>query len=640
MISFKKKTLLSVAVAVMLGSAQLPGTSWAAQAPAAVVQEVSAGAQAPAVVKNPPKLALKIDRADVNQLPRNFRMGSDKYVGVTKTGIMPTRKGMDTMNVSASSCFSEKELEAILKKVPVKPSQFYDVDLRGESHGYLNGTAVSWFANHDWGNDGRTEDIIIPLEKEQLASLKDSTVKSIYRFDDKKNVLLSPIYVNYNKVRTEEKMVKQHGVNYFRLTLQDHFRPDDPDVDKFLEFYKSLPKDAWLHYHCYAGMGRTTIFMVMHDILKNAKDVSFDDIIQRQKLIGIVDLSEIPDKKKNYGRKAYIERYQFVQHFYDYVKENPDLKTPYSVWAKKNKVNSWEPDYNGYIWRLDTKDRNQLPRNFRTMNSAFRTDVNVKKTGKGFTPTPTRKGLDTLYMSGSAEFSNGELQAMLPVLKQQAKGPIYIMDLRQETHGVFNGNAVSWYGLRDWGNLGKNKAEVLKDENSRLNAARGKSLIVAALDKNKMPIDPKPVKIESVMTEQQLVEKNGLHYYRIAATDHIWPSAANIDEFINFTRTLPANAWLHFHCQAGAGRTTAYMAMYDMMKNPDVSLGDILSRQYLLGGNYVAYEIAKPKPDQWKADYYHQKAHMVEKFYQYVQENHANGFKTSWSQWLAAHQDV
>ena len=35
MISFKKKTLLSVAVAVMLGSAQLPGTSWAAQAPAA-----------------------------------------------------------------------------------------------------------------------------------------------------------------------------------------------------------------------------------------------------------------------------------------------------------------------------------------------------------------------------------------------------------------------------------------------------------------------------------------------------------------------------------------------------------------------------------------------------------------------------
>ena len=142
------------------------------------------------------------------------------------------------------------------------------------------------------------------------------------------------------------------------------------------------------------------------------------------------------------------------------------------------------------------------------------------------------------------------------------------------------------------------------------------------------------------MTEQQLVEKNGLHYYRIAATDHIWPSAANIDEFINFTRTLPANAWLHFHCQAGAGRTTAYMAMYDMMKNPDVSLGDILSRQYLLGGNYVAYEIAKPKPDQWKADYYHQKAHMVEKFYQYVQENHADGFKTSWSQWLAAHQDV
>ena len=74
MISFKKKTLLSVAVAVMLGSAQLPGTSWAAQAPAAVVQEVSAEAQAPAVVKNPPKLALKIDKS----IFHNFRVFSDK----------------------------------------------------------------------------------------------------------------------------------------------------------------------------------------------------------------------------------------------------------------------------------------------------------------------------------------------------------------------------------------------------------------------------------------------------------------------------------------------------------------------------------------------------------------------------------
>ena len=118
------------------------------------------------------------------------------------------------------------------------------------------------------------------------------------------------------------------------------------------------------------------------------------------------------------------------------------------------------------------------------------------------------------------------------------------------------------------GNIGKNKADVLKDEMRRLCAAKGKSLIVTMLDEGKGPIDPKPMKINSVMSERQLVEQNGLHYYRIAATDHIWPSPENIDDFISFIGTLPDHAWLHFHCRAGKGRTTIYMAMYDMMKNP------------------------------------------------------------------------
>ena len=135
--------------------------------------------------------------------------------------------------------------------------------------------------------------------------------------------------------------------------------------------------------------------------------------------------------------------------------------------------------YDGYIWRLDAKDRDQLPRRFRTANSAFRSHVDVKKTGKGFTMTPSRKGLDRLNISGSAEFSVGEFEKLVSVLKKQANGPIYIVDLRQETHGIFNGNAVSWFGARDWGNIGKNKTDVLKDEMKRLCAAKGKSLIVS-----------------------------------------------------------------------------------------------------------------------------------------------------------------
>ena len=82
--------------------------------------------------------------------------------------------------------------------------------------------------------------------------------------------------------------------------------------------------------------------------------------------------------------------------------------------------------------------------------------------------TPSRKGLDRLNISGSAEFSVGEFEKLVSVLKKQANGPIYIVDLRQETHGIFNGNAVSWFGARDWGNIGKNKNDFFKDEQASI----------------------------------------------------------------------------------------------------------------------------------------------------------------------------
>ena len=629
----KKRMLLSLTLSasIFLNSSVFclaNGENTDNKSPISVSTEIQ---QTPQVMQNVPDLALKIDRKDIYQLPRNFRTGNDKFIGITKDGIIPTRKGMDKLNVSASSTFSEKELQAILDTVPASPNKFYDIDLRGESHGYLNGTAVSWFAPHNWGNDGRNQEIIEGIEKKQLKEAKQSSPTAVYQFDDSKNVLLTPIDINVNEVRTEEELVKGHGANYFRLTLSDHFRPEDNDVDKFLDFYKTLPEDAWLHYHCYAGMGRTTIFMVMHDILKNAKDVSFKDIIQRQKLIGIVDLSDIPDKKKNWGRKAYIERYQFTEHFYDYVKANPTLKKSWSEWAKEHDYETYTPDHSGYIWRIDSEDKNQLPRNFRTMNSDFKPLKDKYNLDKNY--IPTRKGLNNLYQSGSAEFSKQEFKNLTDEINKQAKGPVYVIDLRQESHGLINGNAVSWYGDRDWSNIDKTTDEIIKDEHKRLNDTKGKTIITGKINSN-ITESTNILEVKNILNEEDLVKSAGWNYIRITTTDHVWPKPEYIDQFINLYRNLPKDAWLHFHCAAGAGRTTAYMAMYDMMKNPDISLKDILYRQAMLGGNYVAYRIDKPKASEWKADYYNQKADMIETFYQYVQENYNTNFATSWSKWL------
>ena len=278
---------------------------------------------------------LKVDRQDISELPRNFRIANDSFKNTLKDGIIPSRVGMDKIRASASSMFSEQEFEQVLARIPVASKNVIVLDLRQESHGYLNGTAVSWFLFNNWGNDGKSIGEVNKIERTQLDAALAGSPTTVYNFDDDKNVITTSFQMNVTSARTEEEMVKSHGAGYYRLALLDHFRPEDKDVDVFVEWYKKLPKDAWLHIHCFAGMGRTTIFMNMVDILQNAKQVSFDDIVGRQALIGTVDLRDI-DGKLNWKRKAYIERLQFTKHFYEYVKQSPkDFPVKYSDWAKK-----------------------------------------------------------------------------------------------------------------------------------------------------------------------------------------------------------------------------------------------------------------------------------------------------------------
>lgn len=277
---------------------------------------------------------LKVDREDVQQLPRNFRTSNDEFKLQTgKTA--PSRYGLETLRESGSSIFSELEFVEVLKRLP--QGKVIVVDLRQESHGYLNGTAVSWFGDNNWGNDGMSLEEVKPKEKALLEKALTDSPTAVHRFNDAKDKLEDEFMLEVTSARTEEEMVRQHGAGYFRLALSDHFRPDDADVDRFIQFSKTLPKDAWLHFHCFAGQGRTTIFMVMYDILKNAKNLSYDEIVYRQALLGVVDLREIPDSKKNWKKKAYVERAQFTKHFYDFVRQSPDgLPQSWSEWAKKH----------------------------------------------------------------------------------------------------------------------------------------------------------------------------------------------------------------------------------------------------------------------------------------------------------------
>jgi hypothetical protein len=267
---------------------------------------------------------------------------------------------------------------------------------------------------------------------------------------------------------------------------------------------------------------------------------------------------------------------------------------------------------------------------FKKVNPKYRFDPDYK---------PSTEGLDTLCISGSAQFSGPQFRRLASVLRKCAKGKdIYVIDLRQESHVLVNeGIPLSWYGSRNWANEGKTLKEVEADEAERFGAMIGRT-INAYARKVDTPIAQMTIHIKSVMTEKELVESEGFKYVRIPVRDHIWPPAEDIDAFISFVNRIdPGQAWLHFHCHAGKGRTSIMMIIYDMMRNPGVPMQDIAVRQTMVGGSYPLYT---EKSGSYKVPLYEEKARMLPLIYEYVQENRKTNYKVPWSLWLKRKKQI
>src|SRR5439155_21647661 len=82
----------------------------------------------------------------------------------------------------------------------------------------------------------------------------------------------------------EHDVVQRAGASYVRITVTDHTRPLDDEVDRFVLAVRALSENAWAHFHCEAGLGRTTTFMVLFDILRNPNRVSLDNLVGRHKI--------------------------------------------------------------------------------------------------------------------------------------------------------------------------------------------------------------------------------------------------------------------------------------------------------------------------------------------------------------------
>ena len=250
------------------------------------------------------------------------------------------------------------------------------------------------------------------------------------------------------------------------------------------------------------------------------------------------------------------------------------------------------------VWRLDGVPEN-FPRNFRVTDAS------------------------KFYASASGQPTFSELKNLFYRLKNIAPNDkkIYIVDLRQESHGYADEYPVSWYVLKNKANVDKTFSEIERDEIKRLKNLRGKLTEFLPLGNydtehfNAVKFAPKVT-----LTEKRAAELAGFNYVRFYAQDMAVPSPEVVDEYLKFIAQIDSDTWLHFHCQAGHGRTTTFLVMYDILQHPDSALEDIVQRQYKLGGSNLFDGGDKET--------------FIKLFYKYAHELQDKNFSSTWSDWL------
>lgn len=233
---------------------------------------------------------------------------------------------------------------------------------------------------------------------------------------------------------------------------------------------------------------------------------------------------------------------------------------------------------------------------------------------------------ESLRIAGGGQPSKTTLAHLHEQLSLSIDTPLWVIDLRQESHGYLNEDAVSWHGVANAANRGKAAESVERDEQQRLAEAIGTNVQAVPMghyDEAHIPYTFAEG-VTGFATERHIARKSGLGYVRIAATDMRWPEPQAIDDFVNFYRSLPKeHGWLYFHCQAGQGRTTTFMVLYEILERPDCTADEAIAHQRALGG-----------ADLSSGARYEGICH----FAQYVCENRATDFAQRWSDWLSAQQ--
>jgi hypothetical protein len=261
-------------------------------------------------------LTLIFDSIREQGLPSHYRTVTGPWT--TPLATPPSRMGLEALRASGSEQPSPSELATAIRGLAARVTV---VDLRQEAHAMLGEHPVSWYGPKNWANDGKSLEQVMADEAARIRTMPSPGMAAVSRIVSKTpEGRLSEFRVEqtpYDRMRSERETLRELGLGAFRLAVRDHSRPSDGDVNRFIVFVRELPADTWLHFHCHAGDGRTTTFLLLYDMLQNGMTLGLEELAARQHLLGGVDLLHTPHS--GWKGPLYDERAAFVGRFHHYA---------------------------------------------------------------------------------------------------------------------------------------------------------------------------------------------------------------------------------------------------------------------------------------------------------------------------------
>ncbi len=260
----------------------------------------------------------------IRQLPERYRRSDDRLSGAESTA------GLAGLRASGSAQFCREEAFAL--NTDLKGMRVTVVDLRQEPHTHLNGAALAWGPPEIVGTH-RSAGEVLRAETAWTDHLERGKFTTATKFSPGRLADVSKwqpldLKLDIRRASTEQDLIERMRWRYFRIAVPDAVVPRDEDIERFVEFVSQLEEEKadWLHFHCDTGGNRTTLFLTLYDMMRNYVRASRPQIIQRQRLLGGIDLLAGPARE---------ERDAFLRSFYSYCWQcGPHFRRSWSSWKR------------------------------------------------------------------------------------------------------------------------------------------------------------------------------------------------------------------------------------------------------------------------------------------------------------------